>query len=246
VPETFTQPVDGVLRLGTWLINWYLVADDDGVTVVDAGAPAFRSQLEPGLAQLGRSLDDVRAVILTHGDADHKGFAERVRSEQDIPVHVHTADAALTRGEEGRPREASLLPYLRYPATWKLIAGFARGGRPVKVEEVKTFEDGAVLDVPGRPRVTHVPGHSPGCVTFHFERHRALFVGDVLFTYNVLTGRRGPQIGPAAFNTSSEQALASLTRLEDIDAAVLLPGHGDPWTEGPRAAVAAARAAGRS
>jgi len=63
----FAEPVPGVLRLGTRIINWYLVADDEGVTLVDTGAPAYRSQLEPGLAQLGRKLADVRAVILTHG-----------------------------------------------------------------------------------------------------------------------------------------------------------------------------------
>src|SRR5207302_7460956 len=98
----FAEPAPGVLRMGTALINWYLVADGDGVTVVDAGAPAYRPQLEPGLAQLGRTIDDVRAIVLTHGDADHKGFAEKLRSEQRVPVKVHSADAELTRTGRGR------------------------------------------------------------------------------------------------------------------------------------------------
>jgi glyoxylase-like metal-dependent hydrolase (beta-lactamase superfamily II) len=232
--------------MGTGVINWYLVADDDGVSIVDAGAPAYRSQLEPGLAQLGRSLDDVRAIILTHGDGDHRGFAGRLQAERNVPVHVHAADAEMTRTGKNRPREASMLPYLRHPMAWKLIAAFARGGRPVAVPEPTEFEDGVVLEVPGRPRVMHAPGHSPGCVAFQFERHRALIVGDVLFDLNVLTGRRGPQIGPAAFNTSSDQALASLAKLEGIEADVVLFGHGDPWTGGVGAAIAAARAAGKS
>lgn len=63
--------------MGTPLINWYLLADDDGVILVDAGAPSYRSQLEPGLEQLGHSIADVRAVVLTHGDADHKGSPRR-------------------------------------------------------------------------------------------------------------------------------------------------------------------------
>ncbi|MDX6642309.1 MAG: hypothetical protein QOD76_271 [Solirubrobacteraceae bacterium] len=242
----FAEPVPRILRMGTWQINWYLVADDDGVTVVDAGVPAYKRQLEPGLAQLGRTLDDVRAVVLTHGDPDHKGFAEKLRKERGIPVHVHAADGPLTRGEQSKPREASLLPYLRHAATWKIIAELARGGRPLHVAEVQTFQDGAVLDVPGRPRAIHAPGHSAGCVAFHFERHDALILGDVLFEDNVLTGRRGPQISPAAFNTSSEQALASLDRLEPVQAGSLLFGHGDPWTGGTAAAVDAARRAGPS
>src|SRR5215210_2974660 len=114
--------------MGTSLINWYLVAEDGGVILVDAGAPGYRSQLEPGLAQLGRNIDDVRAVVLTHGDADHKGFAEKVRREQDVPVYVHSADEELTRTGRGSKREKSFLRYLRYPATWKLMAGFVRGG----------------------------------------------------------------------------------------------------------------------
>ncbi|MEA2272387.1 MAG: hypothetical protein QOI98_1095 [Solirubrobacteraceae bacterium] len=242
----FAEVQPGVLRLGSWMINWYLVADDDGVTIVDCGASKYRSQLEPGLAQLGRTLEDVRAVILTHGDGDHIGFAGNLQKERELPVLIHPADAEQARKAGNRPREGRFLPYLRYGATWKTIGVFARGGFPVKVPNPETFEDGAVLDVPGKPRVIHAPGHSPGCVAFHFQAHDALIVGDVLFSYNVLTGRVGPQISPSAFNTSSDQALASLSNIEGIEAGVVLVGHGEPWTGGVAEAVAAARAAGKS
>jgi glyoxylase-like metal-dependent hydrolase (beta-lactamase superfamily II) len=242
----FEEVAPGVLKMGNSIFNWYLVGDDDGVTIVDAGTPAHRSQLEPGLAQLGRPLDDVAAVALTHGDADHRGFAGRLQTERSLPVHVHSADLEMTRTGKQRSREASMVPYLRHPGAWKLIANFIRGGRPVSVPNPTEFEDGAVLDVPGRPRVIHAPGHSPGCVAFHFERQGALFVGDVLFNLNPLTGRTGPQIGPSAFNTSSDQALGSLANLDGIDAGVVLFGHGEPWTQGVAAALAAARAAGKS
>jgi glyoxylase-like metal-dependent hydrolase (beta-lactamase superfamily II) len=233
--------------MGSWAINWYLVADDDGVTIVDCGASKYRSQLEPGLAQLGRTLDDVRAVILTHGDGDHIGFAGKLQEQRsDLPVLIHPADAEQARTAGNRKREAKFLPYLRYPATWKIIGAFARGGFPVKVPNPSTFEDGAVLDVPGKPGVIHAPGHSPGCVAFHFQGHDVLVAGDVLFNYNVLTGRVGPQISPSSFNTSSDQALDSLGRLEGVEAGTVVFGHGEPWTGGVAAAVAAARAAGKS
>jgi glyoxylase-like metal-dependent hydrolase (beta-lactamase superfamily II) len=239
----FAQPAEGVLRLGSSMVNWYLVADDDGVVLVDAGAPRHRRQLEEGLEQLGRTIDAVRAVILTHADADHKGFAEKLRGELGVPVHVHSADERLA-STGNKDREASILPYLRHPAAWKLIGVLAAGGIPKNVSEVRTFEDNAVLDVPGRPRVLHAPGHTHGCVAFHFQRHGVLVAGDVLYGFGVLTGTQGPQIGPRAFNASSEQALESLSKLEGVDAEVVLFGHGEPWTGGVDAAVAAARATG--
>jgi glyoxylase-like metal-dependent hydrolase (beta-lactamase superfamily II) len=51
---------------------------------------------------------------------------------------------------------------------------------------------------------------------------------------------------PSAFNVSSAQSLASLARIEGLAADVVLPGHGEPWTEGPAAAAARARETGPS
>jgi glyoxylase-like metal-dependent hydrolase (beta-lactamase superfamily II) len=78
----------------------------------------------------------------------------------------------------------------------------------------------------------------------HFAGHDALLVGDVLCTYAVTTGRTGPQIAP--FSADPELALANLTRIEGIEAGLVLPGHGPAWTRGPAEAVAAVRAVARA
>src|SRR4051794_7820567 len=99
-----TEPVlvaDGVVRLGTDLVNWYLVSDDGGVTIVDAGAPGYVSQLDGGLALLGRTRNDVAALILTHAHADHIGFAEPLRQELGIRVYVHRDDEQLAKTGKG-------------------------------------------------------------------------------------------------------------------------------------------------
>jgi glyoxylase-like metal-dependent hydrolase (beta-lactamase superfamily II) len=66
--------------------------------------------------------------------------------------------------------------------------------------------------------------------------------GDTLSTLMVTTGARGPRV--AAFTADPDAALASLDRIEALEADRLLPGHGAPWTDGVAAAVAAARANG--
>ncbi|WP_433133437.1 hypothetical protein ACQPWW_15810 [Micromonospora sp. CA-240977] len=67
----------------------------------------------------------------------------------------------------------------------------------------------------------------------------AVFVGDALTTRHVLTGQRGPQ--PAPFTDDPHQALASLHRLEGVQASWVLPGHGTPWSGGVAEAVRAIR-----
>ena len=73
-------------RLGSSLVNSYLIEESGLVTIIDAGLPGYWSELPKELAAMGRSLDDVRAVVLTHGDTDHIGFAERIRRERGIPI----------------------------------------------------------------------------------------------------------------------------------------------------------------
>jgi glyoxylase-like metal-dependent hydrolase (beta-lactamase superfamily II) len=87
--------------------------------------------------------------------------------------------------------------------------------------------------------VIHVPGHTPGSAALYLESDRTLFVGDALATYAVTSGAHGPQIAP--FSADAEQAVESLKRLEDLDAAYVLPGHGPAWTDGIGAAVEAVR-----
>ena len=75
----------------------------------------------------------------------------------------------------------------------------------------------------------HTPGHTPGNAALYFEDRLAVISGDTLITHNPLTGRTGPQVMPSGFNGDTAQALASLSALEDLNAEIILPGHGDPW-----------------
>jgi glyoxylase-like metal-dependent hydrolase (beta-lactamase superfamily II) len=111
---------------------------------------------------------------------------------------------------------------------------------------VSTFAHGETLQVPGRPRAVHAPGHTPGSAALLLEGRRVLLSGDVLVTRNPLTGRVGPQIMPSGLNRDTPHALRSLDVLYGIPAEVLLPGHGEPWTQGAAEAARLARAAGPS
>jgi glyoxylase-like metal-dependent hydrolase (beta-lactamase superfamily II) len=222
------------------MVNVYLVTDETGVTVIDAGLPGHWQELKEELDVLGRKVEDVRGLILTHGDSDHLGFAERLR-QTGVPVFVHQADAALATGETkkrnpswGRMRVGPTLGFLWY-------AGRHGGMRVTPVAKVDHVRGGETLSLPGAPRIISIPGHSPGSVAIEVRTVSALFVGDGLTTRHVLTGVEGPQ--PAPFTLDEAGALNSLGKLEELDATWVLPGHGPPWDGGVAEAVRRIRSA---
>jgi len=200
------------------------------------------------LAALGRGLDNLDAVLITHAHSDHTGFAERARSTADAPVWIHQADAAVAKGAKPGKNDGKVRTYLLRVEFYRTLFSLTRRGatKLVPIRDVSTFADGETLEVPGRPRAVHAPGHTPGSAALLLEGRGALLSGDVLVTRNPLTGRVGPQIMPSGLNRDTPQALRSLDVLGGIPADVLLPGHGEPWTEGAAEAARLARVAGPS
>ena len=242
------EVAEGIHQLSRGVANFYLIDEGGGLTLIDAGTPGDWDLFVERIAQLGRELGALEAVLLTHAHADHTGFAEQARTTTNARVLIHKADEyPATTGEVGKP-DGKMRSYLLKPQMYKTMLSLGRRGasKVVPVREVATFGDGEILDVPGNPRVIHAPGHTEGACALLVEDRKVLFAGDVLTTWNPLTGRVGPQIMPSAMNSDTPQALRSLQALDGVSADITLPGHGEPWTRHLDEALELARAAGPS
>lgn len=238
------MPIEQVSTNVFWVggshAGFALVIDGDAVTVVDSGYPRDRDLLDASVSQIGKTLSDVRAVVLTHGHADHKGSAERLRRDHLATVYCHTEEAALARGEI--EQRISLLELRRAwrPKIFSFALNAIRSGglRSEHVGDVTTFEDAETLDVPGRPDVVFTPGHTQGHCSLHLPDEGVLIAGDALITVDLWDPDRvGPQLIRRQFNFDHDQATRSLERLAALDADVLVPGHGRPWRGKPKDAV---------
>jgi glyoxylase-like metal-dependent hydrolase (beta-lactamase superfamily II) len=210
------------------------------VTVIDAGLAGHWRDLIRELEIMGRQIGDIRGVIITHGDSDHLGFAEKLRYEYGVPLYIHEADAQRARGKE---KGSGSFGKFSLAATAGFLAYFIRKGgvRTRYLTDVNILHDGDVLDLPGQPSIIGMPGHSPGSIAVFVAAVDAVFVGDALTTRNVLTGKTGPQ--PAPFTDVPVQALDSLRRLGEVEATWVLPGHGAAWNGGIAGAISAIRSA---
>jgi len=236
------EVAEGVYRLGTKWLNFYLVEEDGEFTLIDAGYAGYWRHLTEAVDALGTSLEAIRAVILTHHHVDHVGTAQRLHSTVGARVFVGEGDLWIVAGKykshanPGFYRQASLRPSgVRFIAH----SAAAGGGKYRPVAGVEALQEDQPLDLPGRPRVIFTPGHSGGHHSVVLEERGVLFSGDAMASFDYVTGTRG--IGLHRLNDDRAIALASLARLDPIDAEIVLFGHGDPWTGGLRQALEIAR-----
>lgn len=227
--------------------NWYLIEDQGRLTVVDAGLPCSWDSLQDALRRLGRSSDDIEAVILTHGHFDHVGFAERARAALQVPVYVHENDAPLTWHPWRYDHERRRAPYFTTQTrAFPIFATYLRHRAfwPAPLAEVQRFNDGDALAVPGAPRVVPTPGHTLGHCAFHLPDRDAVIAGDALVTLDPYTGQTGPRLVARAATADSDRNLRTLDALVQTAARTVLVGHGEPWMHGVEDAVSRARVAG--
>lgn len=221
--------------------NVYLVEDDDGVLLVDTGLPRSKGLLLEALSRIGRSVQDIRAVVLTHGHFDHVGTAQHLRSQYGVPVYCHPDDAHIAAHPYSYRHERSPFLYpLRYPrAIPGLLRMSAAGAVAVKgIRDTLPLTPEVASGLPGSPLLVPTPGHTEGHCGLHFPDRDSVISGDALVTRDPYTGRPGPQVVSKAATADMATALRSLEALRSTSARTVLPGHGFPWLAGAESAVA--------
>ncbi|UVE95539.1 MBL fold metallo-hydrolase [Dietzia sp. B32] len=201
---------------GMFQTNCYIVGDDAGdCVIVDPG--------QDSEAQVRRQISESgfrpRAVLLTHGHLDHIWNAQQVADHYGVPAYIHPEDRAML-ADPGKGLSLDLSAMLKGVT-------FTEPAEVVEVFDGDTLRFGSMTF-----DVDHVPGHSPGSVSFRItveteEGPRMVVLGgDVLFQDGV-----GRTDLPAGDTEVLMQSIAKKFLVLDDDA-VVLPGHGPSTTIG--------------
>jgi len=215
------------LREGVWWyeckgVNAFLVADGDGLTVVDAGTPFDAARVEAAVDAAGFDRADVARILVTHYDVDHVGSIAKLAI--DAPVYICQDDAALLTGAAGAG-----LSGLK-PAVQTLLGPLIPD---VDADRVHPVADG---DEIGGFRAYHTPGHTPGHVVYVHEGRSVALVGDLVIE------RDGELVAsPWYLSEDADRAAESVVALDERAPAfeALGMGHGRPFGSGGRAKLAA-------
>ncbi|MGB3352762.1 MAG: MBL fold metallo-hydrolase [Mycobacterium sp.] len=236
-----TAITDRVHFAQTDLVNWTLVAGDDGVMMIDAGFPGSRADVLGSLGRLGFGVDDVRAILLTHAHIDHFGTAIWFAAEHGTPVYCHADEVGHSKREyleQASPVDVAAHVWQPKWLKWSVSIIRKGGLNHAGIPTTAPLTDEIAAGLPGAPRMIPTPGHTGGHCSYVVDG--VVVSGDALVTDHPVAPRRGPQLLPSLFNHDEDGCRRSLGVLAELDGEVLLPGHGPVWRGPIRQAVQAA------
>jgi hydroxyacylglutathione hydrolase len=211
---------------GVWVVqgqpgrcNVYLIEDDGGTTLFDAGARTMAR----ALASAGAKLGGIRRIVLGHGHTDHRGAAPAL----GVPVLCHAAEVQDAEGSGGFrywPEGLSGLPFPHRQAQ-RLLHRYAWDGGPVEIAGTVAEGD----EIAGFS-VIEIPGHAPGQIALWRQSDRLALSSDCFYTLDMWGRDSEPHVPFAVYNFDTEQARASMRKLAELQPAAAWPGHAKPIT----------------
>jgi hydroxyacylglutathione hydrolase len=211
---------------GVWVVqgqpgrcNVYLLEDDGGVTLFDAGARTMTR----AVASAGAKLGGIRRVVLGHGHTDHRGVAAAL----GVPVLCHPDEVQDAEGSGGFRYWPEGLAGLPTPLRQlhRLLHRYAWDGGPVKISD--TVREG---DEVAGFRVIDLPGHAPGQIGLWRESDRLALTSDCFYTLDMLGRDCPPRLPEQTYNFDTEQARTSIRKLAALEPAAAWPGHAKALT----------------
>ncbi|WP_369045960.1 MBL fold metallo-hydrolase [Sinomonas sp. P10A9] len=195
------------------LYSYFIDAPEPAI--VDTGiASSPREGMIPALEQLGRSIDEIKWIFLTHGHIDHLGGAKALweLTGGRAKVVIHEADAHMLRSRDGHVEEyaAGRQKYLKNPDGVQQQAQTAASAISGEMEPTVLVHGGETISLGGDVTLSvhPVPGHTPGSVAYrlatqNLSGQNAVFVGDAVQIHGAANRFPG-YTDPDAYRSSLE------------------------------------------
>lgn len=211
----------------TAYVNWVILQDDDGVTLIDGGYPGQADAVAESLRRVGSDLSEVQAALLTHAHVDHLGGLARIGRTRSFPVYADPEEVPHARRDFLEQADASTIAPIAYrPRVLRWLSGVVRLGALDAAGIGDAQPLGELTALPGSPVAVPTHGHTRGHSAFLAGDGEVLISGDALISGHPTTGRRGPQCLDHVFTHDVQANEAAVAALADLDAVVLMPGHG--------------------
>ncbi|MFA9378548.1 MAG: MBL fold metallo-hydrolase [Lachnotalea sp.] len=217
-------------------VNAYLIKEENNFVLIDTGGYLVtdkpfdnrRDKIIKKINEAGVTKDNLKLIILTHGDSDHVMNGAFISQEYEVPVAIHKNDLEMVQNPT---IEVTMKSFNYNSLIMKIVAKLIF--KLIKKVTIKTLndfesftpevilEEGSTLEKYGiHATIIHIPGHTPGSVGI-YTQSKGFIAGDTFF------GNKKPTKAMNAFDYVELDK--SIEKVKKLDIKKIYPGHGTPF-----------------
>lgn len=155
-PYPTTKIFDNLAFIGDETVNGFILETSKGPVLIDLMWPGekYRGIIEQGLNDLGYKVEDIAAILITHGHIDHYGDVEYFRKKSNAEVYMSEIDYHFGLNFHPSPKKP-------VPVGVDAVSMTLEKCRFVGDMEDITIGDTTI-------KAVFTPGHTPGGLSFIF------------------------------------------------------------------------------
>ena len=207
-------------------INRCYLVKDRGAILIDAGGPNKLHVFQKQFKKLSITPDEIKLIILTHGDLDHVGSAKDLKELTGAKIAINDCDKSnFERSVYNFPPGVTMwgrfLRFFLNPILKTVLPSIPGGVADIVLDENEfSLEEFGISG-----KIVHTPGHTKGSVSVVMETGDA-FVG--CMAHNNPPFRFGP--GLPIFAEDIEMVKKSWESLLRQNVKMIYPAHGNPFS----------------
>jgi Zn-dependent hydrolases, including glyoxylases len=210
-----TEKVE-IIRLG--IVNAFLVKGDYGYILFDTGLSTHWGKILEHLNSFGCTPENLKLIVLTHGDVDHAGNAARLKQHFKCPIAMHKGDLEQVRDGIGYLRKGRTMYAKIVIFTMRTLAKNFRY-EPFTPDILLKNGDN-LLEFGLNATIIHTPGHTRGSIGI-------LLDNDDYISGDTFVNNSRPRL--AVYVENNEELAKSYKIISKLPIRHVYPSHGKPF-----------------
>ncbi len=180
--KTLGVKINDVLHeINLGYVKVFLIEGKNGLILIDTGMPNSEKKIIAYINSIGKSVSDIKYILLTHSHVDHFGSAYALQKMSNAHIGISESGLPYVDGSRGFLMPVSGSKSLKNRFFVKIIPIMLKFMKPRFVKPDMKLKEGVFPKEMGiNAKIIETPGHTRDSISIYLVDSKTAIVGDLL------------------------------------------------------------------
>jgi glyoxylase-like metal-dependent hydrolase (beta-lactamase superfamily II) len=162
-------------------VKAFLIISEKGLILVDTGLPNSEKKIIAYINSIGKSVSDIKYILLTHSHMDHFGSAYALQKMSNAHIGINEKGIPYIDGSKGLLIPVSNSKSFKNKLFVRVLPLISKLMKPKYIKADMKLKEGAFPKEMGvDAKIIETPGHTKDSISIYLRDSKTVIVGDLL------------------------------------------------------------------